>query len=265
MAVYLLLSGCALQTAQRELPASEQQLLGECRPSLTAKACSGSPDETARNLCFEQGAWAYAERPTQKSRRRWLLANGCPAEIINGGTTAIAVLSTVPTAPTPLETTTEAAPIEQEHPKFEASPVASEANEGVVQASLVNDTLPTSSVTSASPVPGPNNLPPAPQLNRGARAKAQLREAIVAHQPEMKRCVDRQLKLVPTLKAEGMLVVDVDAHGQVPRVELKGKDLSGTALELCLRTAASRWRFPRTGRSYSIEAPLVVTGRQDPS
>jgi hypothetical protein len=145
---------------------------------------------------------------------------------------------------------------------MENLPGPPEASSAVVQASLVIDQMPTT-MTDSTPVP--EDLPPTQKLNRGTRANTQLREAIIAHQTEMKSCVDRQLKLVPTLNAEGTLVVDVDARGQVPRVELKGKDLSGTALELCLRTAAARWRFPRTGKSYSIEAPLVVTGRQGPS
>lgn len=95
---------------------------------------------------------------------------------------------------------------------------------------------------------------------RREQREQRLREILVAHRPEMKICVDRQLKLVPNLRAEGTLVIEVDASGAVPRSELLGADLAGTALEDCLRTIASRWRFPSAGRAYRIDAPVRVWG-----
>ena len=64
----------------------------------------------------------------------------------------------------------------------------------------------------------------------------------------------------PDLRAEGTLVIEVDASGAVPRAELQGADLAGTPLEICLRTVASRWRFPSNGRAYRIDAPVKVSG-----
>jgi hypothetical protein len=89
-----------------------------------------------------------------------------------------------------------------------------------------------------------------------------LRDIIVAHRPEMKLCVDRQLKLSPNLHADGTFVIEVDATGAVPRSELVGTDLAGTPLEDCLRTIASRWRFPAAGRPYRVDAPVRVWGSE---
>lgn len=91
-----------------------------------------------------------------------------------------------------------------------------------------------------------------------------LRDILLAHRSEMKACVDRQLKLLPSLRAEGTLIIDVDATGAVPRSELLGTDLAGTPLEDCLRTLASRWRFPSSGRAYRIDAPVRVSGTASP-
>jgi hypothetical protein len=91
-------------------------------------------------------------------------------------------------------------------------------------------------------------------------APEQLREAIVEHEAEMKKCVERQLKLVPDLRAEGTLVLEVNAAGKVTQAALRGEQLQGTPLEGCVRAIAARWIFPRTSRAYAVEAPLKVSG-----
>lgn len=98
-------------------------------------------------------------------------------------------------------------------------------------------------------------------LRTGKHADQQLRSVIMAHEADMQKCVERQLKLMPDMKAEGTLVVEVDAKGRVPAVALQGASLGGSPLELCLRKVSQRWRFPRTGRPYSVEAPVKVRGR----
>jgi hypothetical protein len=55
----------------------------------------------------------------------------------------------------------------------------------------------------------------------------------------------------------------VDARGGVPRADLVGDDLAGTPLESCLRVLAARWRFPSSGRSYVIAAPVRVSGKNN--
>jgi hypothetical protein len=123
----------------------------------------------------------------------------------------------------------------------------------------------------AAPAPTPEPVapkarptgPPARAFSdkeRPEMREQRLRDILLAHRSEMKACVDRQLKLLPSLRAEGTLVIDVDATGAVPRSELLGTDLAGTPLEDCLRTLASRWRFPSSGRAYRIDAPVKVWG-----
>ncbi len=100
----------------------------------------------------------------------------------------------------------------------------------------------------------------APSLKPGRTGNQQLREAIVRHEAAMKKCVDRQLKLVPSLRSEGTLFIEVDASGYVTQAGVRGDQLQGTALEGCLRALAVHWRFPRTTRAYAVEAPLKVSG-----
>jgi hypothetical protein len=106
-------------------------------------------------------------------------------------------------------------------------------------------------------------LPPGPRMSSGNSAADQLRGAIVQHEAEMKRCVERQLKLVPDLRAEGTLVLEINASGRVTQAALRGERLQGTPLENCMRAIAARWVFPRTARAYAVEAPLKVSGVED--
>jgi hypothetical protein len=96
--------------------------------------------------------------------------------------------------------------------------------------------------------------------DRAETRTKKLHDIISSHRPEMKSCVDRQLKLAPDLQAEGTLVIDVEKDGSVPSAALLGSDLAGTPLEACLRTAASRWRFPASAHAYRISAPVKVWG-----
>jgi hypothetical protein len=65
---------------------------------------------------------------------------------------------------------------------------------------------------------------------------------------------------LPTLRAEGKLVLEVDPGGRVVRAGLRGEQLEGTPLEACITAVATRWRLPRTARGYAVEAPLRVSG-----
>jgi hypothetical protein len=155
---------------------------------------------------------------------------------------ALLAKAPAPAAPTPTPT-----PVADPVPAPAAAPPAA----------AVEPTLP------ASPAPAPSavSVQPAVGLLMVNAADTQLREAIVAHQREMKRCVDRQLKLEPDLRAEGTLIIEVDGSGRVVQAGLRGAELEGSSLEGCLRTIAYRWRFPTTPRGYALEAPLRVSGR----
>jgi argininosuccinate lyase len=87
-----------------------------------------------------------------------------------------------------------------------------------------------------------------------------LRDILLAHRPEMKVCVDRQLKLLPNLRAEGTLVIEVDASGAVPRSELLGTDLAGTPLEDCLERMdeSPLGSGALTGTTYPIDRQSVA-------
>ena len=231
--------GCAPVGTLDMLVASEQELFTRC-----SSMVGGEPK-----------AAVYARLPSPKARRRWLAANGCPAETVNAPAAtpapavapvvAVAVATTPAPAPPPA-----AAP-----PPVPAPPPAPPPPAPVT---LV------ASPRSKPPAPPASLDDPPPAFSdkdRGdARREQRLRDIIVAHGAEMKVCVDRQLKLLPTLRAEGKLVIEVDASGAVPRAELQGTDLAGTQLETCLRALASRWRFPSDGRAYVIDAPLRVWG-----
>jgi hypothetical protein len=115
----------------------------------------------------------------------------------------------------------------------------------------------------AAPVAAAERLPAGPRMSSANNAGDQLRGAIVRHEAEMKRCVERQLKLVPDLRAEGTLVLEINASGRVTQAALRGERLQGTPLEGCMRAIAARWVFPRTASAYAVEAPLKVSGVEE--
>ena len=198
-------------------------------------------------------------------RRSWLIANGCAESTIDAPPPAApAQVAVVPPPATPLPPAPAAPP--PPAPEAEApSPTPPPARP------VVSEPAP------APPRPAPDAEPattaappPRPDTDRANGAFSdrdrtetrtqRLRDIISSHRPEMKSCVDRQLKLAPDLKAEGTLVIDVEKDGTVPSAALVGAELAGTPLEACLRTAAARWRFPASARAYKISAPVKVWG-----
>ena len=107
-------------------------------------------------------------------------------------------------------------------------------------------------------------MTPGPPLRTGPAREAQLRDIIAGHGGDLRGCVERQLKLDPSLRADGLLVLEVEASGRVFNAEVKGASLAGTPLESCLRTVAMRWGFPRHAGPYAVEAPLKVSGVDGP-
>jgi len=137
----------------------------------------------------------------------------------------------------------------------EAAPAAPEPDATSAAPALgAAPAAPKAPVATLEKAASPTRLAPA------GGAPDQLREAIVEHEADMKRCVERQLKLVPDLRAEGTLVLEVSATGRVTQAALRGDRLQGTPLEGCMRALATRWVFPRTSRAYAVEAPLKVSG-----
>jgi hypothetical protein len=183
----------------------------------------------------------------------------------------------LPAAPTPLPTaarTVDDSPpaalraIAAAPPPLNAAPAPPPEPEPTppLMAASARPPEPVAAKVARPPAPPAASPPPAPsagsfsERERDELRERRLRDIIIAHGKEMKSCVDRQLKLVPDLRADGTLIIEVDANGAVPHAELLGTDLAGTPLESCLRTVASRWRFPSNGRAYRIDAPVKVSG-----
>jgi hypothetical protein len=241
-AAALALLGCAASGSNFEqLPATDRSLFRRCSEPIAAQLCPAE-GEGARRVCLDARAEIFADRPTTKLRRRWLALNGCPASVIEAPDEPEAAVAAAP-APAPAEAPVPA-PVE--------TPVLA-----ATEPPPLPPTLAPSEPDRPAPPPQEPVVPAPPVLATG---DLKLREAIVAHQDQMKSCVERQLKLLPTLRAEGTLVIEVDSSGGVTRARLRGEDLEGTSLEECLRTLALRWRFPRTARAYAIEAPVKVSG-----
>jgi hypothetical protein len=283
-------------TSNDAVVASDRDLFSPCATAVAAANCAGEADETARASCVDSRRAAYSRLHSPKMRRSWLIANGCPEATVDAPaqvTTAVVVAAPPPPPPAPPPTPPEP-PIAVAPPAPSAAPAPPPAPPPTPPAPTATvvagrhappkeQPAPAEpSPTHAQPprpapspaiaaAPAPASVPPPPAdagLPNGAfsdrdrtEARTQrLRDIISSHRPEMKSCVDRQLKLAPELKAEGTLVINVEKNGSVPSADLLGADLAGTPLEACLRAAAARWRFPASAHPYTISAPVKVWG-----
>jgi len=280
--------GCARAPGLKGLAASDHELFAACAPALTASLC-GEGDDAAKARCLEAREAAYGRLHSAHMRRRWLLSNGCSESTLDAPPTAIAVatvpgVSLSPTSAATAEAThaesppaeaaspTEPAPPEPAPPAAEAAPASAEPPPAQPPEPLPPAAAPAVAAVSDAPAsPAPegtrrDEAPPvsapsaSPNTSTKTAGEQRLRDIILAHSAEMKSCVERQLKLIPDLRAEGTLMLEVDAAGAVARAELLGTDLAGTPLESCLQTVSARWRFPASKRPYRIDAPVKVSG-----
>jgi hypothetical protein len=288
-----LVIGCTPVTSFDMLATSDRDLFTVCKPSLLDSVCKDG-DIVAREDCLESRGAAYGQLHSPKMRRSWLLANGCPESTVDAPPatetatpTAVAMAApqtSEPPPPRPPAPGAAAPPVRSDPapralvkadppaplPQADPAPSREPDPSPPLAPTLASPPAPAAVPQVATPAPPPaaRPAPPVPAPSAGAfsdRERAEtrerrLRDIIVAHGREMKGCVERQLKLMPDLRADGTLVIEVDANGTVPRAELVGTDLAGTQLESCLRTIASRWRFPSSGRGYRIDAPVKVSG-----
>ena len=273
--------GCAEVPTFDRLAAADRELYVRCRPPLGDTLCGGAGDDAAKGACLDARADVFAAKPTLKARRRWLAASGCPESVMDTPPPPPAPppvpKSTLEIAAASKSTLEIAAPtkstLESGSTTLESGSTApkstleSGAESGAdSKSTLEGDGGPKSTseggeVKATSEGGGPKSTLEGGAGEAGGRG---LREIIVAHKAEMRTCVDWQLKLSPKLRAEGKLVIQVNAKGAVPAARLVGEELAGTRLETCLRGVASRWRFPRRGRAYVIEAPVKV-GAAEPA
>jgi hypothetical protein len=97
-------------------------------------------------------------------------------------------------------------------------------------------------------------------LGDGETARRQLRDAVVAVQPAIERCVTDQLIRRGQSRAEGGLKLSVTADGRVSRASAGNGDLGGAELEACLRPSIGAWRFPLASSDYLVDVPITVVG-----
>lgn len=263
-------AGCAPAPAFGPLATADRDLFDRCAPAIAAAVCEPG---VAGARCLESRQAAYGRLHSARMRRSWLIATGCPEATVDAplrSTPAMVAAVAPPSASPP------AHPNVREPPR---PPVSAEPPAGAEPTRVPDppppevargaDSTPPIDITE---VPDPESGgPPRPETaavspfsnsERGGTREQRLRDIIAAHRPEMKGCVDRQLKLLPALRAQGTLVIEVDASGSVPHAQLLGDELAGTPLETCLRTIASRWRFPSDGHGYRIDAPIRVWGAE---
>lgn len=118
------------------------------------------------------------------------------------------------------------------------------------------DVAPSPRISASDPVSAPEKLLP------GAAGERQLQAAVAQKQPDVNRCVDGQLKRVPTTSAKATVLITVDRAGRVTRISVDSGKLKGSYFEQCLKnTAVKSWVFPRSGSEYELELPIHVVAK----
>jgi len=111
--------------------------------------------------------------------------------------------------------------------------------------------------TPAAPTGGA----PAPaRLVGGETARRQIRDAVVAVQPAIERCVSDHMVRRGLTRADGSLKLTVDPTGHVTGVASGAGALGGPELEECLRQASGAWAFPPADTEYVVDVPITVVG-----
>jgi hypothetical protein len=102
--------------------------------------------------------------------------------------------------------------------------------------------------------------PAAATLGAGETAKRQIRDAVLAVQPAIERCVTEQMVRRGLVRAEGSLKLTVSAAGRVTGASGGGGDLGGGDLGSCLTSSAGAWQFPSAASEYLVDVPITVVG-----
>jgi hypothetical protein len=98
------------------------------------------------------------------------------------------------------------------------------------------------------------------KLGGGETAKRQIRDAVVAVQPAIERCVAEQMARRGLTSAEGSLKLTVSPAGRVTGAQAGSGDLGGGELEACLKAASTAWQFPSAETEYVVDVPITVVG-----
>lgn len=84
----------------------------------------------------------------------------------------------------------------------------------------------------------------------GGFSVAQVRRYVRRHREEIERCYQaRGLTSNPKLAGEVTIALIVNASGEVRFVSVRRTTLNHSATQACIRSAARRWRFPKTNGS----------------
>ncbi len=97
-------------------------------------------------------------------------------------------------------------------------------------------------------------------LAGGETARRQLRDAVVAVQPAIERCVSEQMVRRGLTGAEGRLRVNLAPTGKVTGTKVGNGDLGGDELEACLKASSASWLFPPADAEYVVDVPITVVG-----
>lgn len=101
---------------------------------------------------------------------------------------------------------------------------------------------------------------PGDKLAGGETARRQIRDAVVAVQPAIERCVSDQMARRGLTSAEGSLKLTVSPAGRVTGAQAGSGDLGGGELEACLKAASTAWQFPSAETEYAVDVPITVVG-----
>jgi hypothetical protein len=108
--------------------------------------------------------------------------------------------------------------------------------------------------TPEAPAPGR----PSDKLVGGETTRRQIRDAVIAVQPSIERCVGDQMLRRGLARAEGTLKLTVAPQGRVTSASTGGGQLAGPELEECLRAASAAWLFPPADTEYVVDVPITV-------
>jgi len=113
-----------------------------------------------------------------------------------------------------------------------------------------------------APAPAPAGdaptRPPADKLVGGETTRRQIRDAVIAVQPSIERCVGDQMLRRGLARAEGTLKLTVNPKGRVTGIGTGTGQLAGPELEECLRAASAAWLFPPADTEYVVDVPITV-------
>ncbi|HOX42700.1 MAG TPA: AgmX/PglI C-terminal domain-containing protein [Myxococcota bacterium] len=110
----------------------------------------------------------------------------------------------------------------------------------------------------------PEVVPDAPGAAGGPRrlTELQIRLTVQRNRPQVKYCLERQLKKDSSVAGKLELTVRVRPDGRVEWVKVATEKFRNTFLEDCLVKKVQQWMFPTfDGEAYELSVPLLLTAQ----